>query len=146
MRTKVYGRARPPRGSYIFAATLVNCGHAASRHIVGGPSSGDVGVHADRRACVAVRHCVNVSLDNFGVTQFSCFPLSFFFLFFSAAEICSPPECAVCVRVYLSVFWMKHGKVVPLTARTCVRLDTRIMIWLKYRIVLLGMSQMFVRQ
>lgn len=81
MRTKVYGRARPPRGSYIFAATLVNCGHAASRHIVGGSSSGDVGVHVGGRACVAVRHCVNVSLDNFGVTQFSCFPpcLSLFF-------------------------------------------------------------------
>lgn len=91
MRTKVYGRARPPRGSYIFAAMLVNCGHAASRHIVGGPSSGDVVVYAGGRACVAVRHCVNVSLNNFGVTQFSCFS-RVFFLFFSAAEICSPPS------------------------------------------------------
>lgn len=40
MRTKVYGRARLSGESYIFAAMLVNCGHAASRHIVGGPSGG----------------------------------------------------------------------------------------------------------
>lgn len=43
-RTKVYGRTRPPGGSYIFAAALVNCGHAASRHIVGASSSGGVSV------------------------------------------------------------------------------------------------------
>ena len=28
MRTKVYGRARPPRESYIFAAMLVKCGRS----------------------------------------------------------------------------------------------------------------------
>lgn len=74
MRTKVYGRARPPGGSYIFAAMLVNCGHAASRHIVGGPSSAAGWCAWAEGHCVAVRHCVNVSLDNFRVTQFSCFP------------------------------------------------------------------------
>lgn len=45
MRTKLYGRARPPGESYIFAAMLVKCGRSClSRHI------------AQLRACAPVLH------------------------------------------------------------------------------------------